>query len=158
MQVSLNPYQARSVQSRSLFEYAGWRLKPYVIFATENTSYLALEVAAYAAAQQILTQPAVLPPLRYGVGFLIIHAGRDSDFVLVGWWSQENELALRVLTAPPGQPEQLTERTNLDGTVACVWDLAVIWREREAWVKHLLRCEPWDIEGYLADVMTNEIL
>jgi hypothetical protein len=113
--------------------------------------------AAQNAAQELLPQPAVSPPDRYGLGFMIVHAANDVDFVVVCWWGAQNELTLRVLTAPAGQPHRLRQHSNMDGPIGCVWDLGVIWAEREAWTKHIMRPEGPHVEGYLNAMHEGEI-
>jgi hypothetical protein len=88
---------------------------------------------------------------------MIVHAANDVDFVVVCWWGAQNELLLRVLTAPAGQPHRLSQHSNMDGPIGCVWDLGVIWAEREAWTEHIMRPEGPDVEGYLAAVQDGEI-
>jgi ribosomal protein S18 acetylase RimI-like enzyme len=152
-----SPYSKRRVRSLPRFEFDDWRLKVYGITAEGRHLDPALVNAARAAARLLLPKPGVAAPLRYGAGFLIAHAGLDADFVVVGWWGAQNELLLRVLTSPPGQTRCLEERTNADGSVACVWDMAVLWAEREAWVTHVLRPEGADFEGYLTATLEGEI-
>ena len=44
------------------------------------------------------------------------------------------------------------------GAGFCVWELAVIWFEREAWVKHVLQqAESPDLEGYLNERMNADV-
>jgi hypothetical protein len=107
--------------------------------------------SAGAVTRRVLPEPAVAPPNRYGVGFVIIRAGVDSNSVVVCWWGVQNELFLRVFTSPPAKPELLTERSNTDGAITCIWGLEVIWHERQAWATHVLRVDKPDFAGYLAD-------
>jgi L-amino acid N-acyltransferase YncA len=153
----LAPYRKRRVRPLPPLEFDDWRLKVYGI--TTNGAHLdqSLVDVARAAAQRILPDPGFFPPHRYGIGFVIVHAGVDADFVEVWWWGMQNELSVRVLTSPPGQIQCLTERTNTDGSVACIWDLAVVWAEREAWTRHVMRGEEADFAAYLAASIEGEI-
>lgn len=153
---SFTSYAKRRVQPLRPFEFARWRLKVYgVNVEGRNVDHSLIEFARIAA-QDLLPQPAVAPPDRYGLGFMIVHAANDVDFVVICWWGAQNELLLRVLTAPAGQPEQLRQHSNMDGPIGCVWDLGVIWGERESWTRHIMRAEP-DVEGYLNDLQDGEI-
>lgn len=151
------PYRKRRVRPLALLQFADWHLKVYGITTDGGHLDQSLVKAACAAAQQILPDPGVYPPHRYGKGFLIIHAGLDADFVEVCWWGMQNELNMRVLTSPPGQTQYLRERTNTDGSIACTWDLAVVWAEREAWTKHVMREEGADFAAYLDATIEGEI-
>ena len=112
--------------------------------------------AAARAASSALPNPAVDVD-RYGLGFLGIHDGRDSNFVFVCWWQKENELQHRVFFSTPELPGRLRPATQ-EAPIACVWDLSVIAHEREAWIRHML-AEPgaFNAEAYLADALSGEI-
>lgn len=152
-----SPYSKRRVRPLPLLEFEDWRLKVYGVTAEGRRLDAALVNAARDAARRLLPKPGVAAPLRYGAGFVIAHAGLDANFVVIGWWGAQNELSLRVLTSPPGQTRCLEERTNAEGSVACVWDMAILWAEREAWVTHVLRPGGADFEGYLTATLEGEI-
>jgi predicted GNAT family N-acyltransferase len=150
-------YRKRRVRALPLFSFEGWRLKVYGLTAEGRHVDPSLVNAAREAARRLLPRPGVAAPHRYGAGFLIAHAGADADFVVVGWWGMQNELSLRVLTSPPGQTRCLEERSNLEGSVACVWDMAVVWAERQAWVEHVMCADGPDFDAYLAATLEGEI-
>jgi hypothetical protein len=140
------PYTARPIRPLGIFEHEAWRLKLYGIAYWGDRPPHALVDAAGACARRVL--PA-LSAGRYGCGFLGVHAGRGHDFVFVDWWEDENELHHHVFIAPNGEPEKLEEATA-SGVCACVWDLAVICFERQAWVENVLtNPEGPDLEGYM---------
>jgi hypothetical protein len=151
------PYKQRRVQSLPLFQFAGWRMKVYGINVEGRNLDGSLIQAAQSAAQSLLPQPAVSVPDRYGLGFMIVHAANDVDFVVVCWWGAQNELLLRVLTAPAAQPHRLSEHSNMDGPIGCVWDLGVICADRDAWTKYVMGTDGPDIEGYLNAIQDGEV-
>jgi hypothetical protein len=57
--------------------------------------------------------------------------------IIVDWWENENELRHRVFKAVPEAPEAFREITHT-GESFCVWELAVIGFEREAWINTVL--------------------
>lgn len=67
---------------------------------------------------------------RCGVGFLVEHQGNSVDYLVLGWWDRENELPLRVYVRDAGT----SWRAAHGGESVCVWDLQVIWAERQAYV------------------------
>lgn len=154
---ALMSYTKRRVQPLQPLEFADWRVKVYGINVEGRTVDPGLIEVARLAAQDTLPQPGVSPPHRYGLGFMIVHAAIGADFVVICWWGAQNELFLRVLTAPPGRPQQLLQHSNTESSVACVWDLGVIWFEREAWTKDMMRSEGPDVEGYLSAALNGEI-
>lgn len=86
---------------------------------------------------------------RAGLGFLIAHQGRTGDYVVLGWWDNENELPLRVwVRRGPAQGWRPAE----GGESICVWDLEVIWAERQAWVDAMLSPSGPSPADYLARV------
>jgi hypothetical protein len=91
-----------------------------------------------------------------GLGFIIVHEGANADYASVDWWFDNDILQHHPYGAPKGQGGKLRYRwPNVAGF--CVWELAVCWYEREAWVKHVLRqADKPDIEGYLAERMTAD--
>jgi GNAT superfamily N-acetyltransferase len=151
--LSFRPFGHRAVQPLGILEHNGWKMKLYAIAANGATVSVAFADCAEAATRRVLPDPAFALPARYGVGFVVIHAGVDSDVVVVCWWGEQDELFLRVFTSPPDRPELLTERSNTNSSIACVWDLEVIWHERQAWISHVLRTGEPDFTGYLADTL-----
>lgn len=93
----------------------------------------------------------------YGVGFIGVHQGKTSHFIFVDWWAQENELHHHVFISPLETPLDFREATAT-GVMACVWDLAVLQFERDAWVDTVLkRGGAGGFEGYLERRMDAEV-
>ncbi|MBI3145938.1 MAG: isochorismatase [Pseudogulbenkiania sp.] len=141
-----SPYHARPLAARGVLPApGGWRLKLYDI-AYDS---LPLDEARFAAgvegALAGLPQPA-LTAQRPGVGALIRHAGRGMDYLVLVYWDNENECLVRVWVRDEGGWRAASAESF------CVWDLQVIWHEREACVRHLLADAP-DPDGYLADTL-----
>ena len=150
------PYAPRSVRALGLRQFGGWTLKLYGIAYGGGEARPELVDAAVRVASSALPSPAV-DSHRYGLGFLGIHDGRDSNFVFVSWWENENELQHRVFVSTPEHPGRLRRATPED-PIACVWDLSVIAHERQAWIRHML-AEPaaLNAEAYLADALSGDI-
>ena len=137
-------YEPRPLAFQSVESVAGYRLKVYTI----RYGDLAFDGERYRTAWQIaaaaLPQPAVAAG-RPGVGFAIQHQGKTGDYLILGWWDQENELPIRVLVADANG-----WRPARDGESFCVWDLRLIWWEREAYVASVLAGRDDGIDAYLA--------
>lgn len=131
------PCLPRPIRFLDLWESAGWRLKVYGIAHGRAMPRPELVASARRLAQDQLPLPAITAN-RYGAGFVGIHDGRGANFVFLCWWSQENELHHRVYCSPSDQPDRLIEQAP-DGAKACVWDLAVLCFERQAWLDAVLR-------------------
>lgn len=146
----LTPYQSRPVRFIDLWTVDGWRLKVYGISGRQASPPPAFVVAVKDHASGLLPRPAQTPD-RYGVGFVGAHEGRDGSlYGFVDWWENENELRHHGLVAPGERPHDL-EPVEPEGTRACVWDLAVIAFERQAWVDSVLaNPEGAHLDRYLA--------
>ncbi|MGH3323822.1 MAG: hypothetical protein ACRDOV_05260 [Streptomyces sp.] len=71
-----------------------------------------------------------------GLGFVMLHAGGDGDYVLVHTWVEGFMSRLVVFNGPMGEPESL--RPASSGLAPCVWEAAVIAHEREVFLRHVL--------------------
>jgi hypothetical protein len=144
---AFRPYIARTVRFWELAEFNGYRLKQYAIvyggpFRADSFG------DGLRLAFEALPTPAVTAD-RPGVGFAIAHQGNGADYVVLGWWDRENELPLKIFVRP--QTPEGQWRPARGGESVCVWDLEVIWFERQAYVQTLLN--GGDSEAYLAKRM-----
>jgi hypothetical protein len=132
---SLRPFAPRPIVPHAVLVHGDWRLKRYAITVGDTPDEAPLDWNAFAPgvalALDALPAPATAPG-RPGVGFLIAHRGRGADYVVIGWWSAENELPVRVLVRP--QHAGGAWRGAREGESFCVWDLQVLAFERDAWV------------------------
>ena len=139
------PYHPREVRFAGRWDEGEWRIKVYTIAHHARAMPGAAEIgAARAAARPLL---AGASDDHHGVGYLILHAGREGLFLLVDWWFGENMVAHQVLFAPPAAP--LEFRPFGPGGPACVWELEVMHAERTAWVDEVLR-GGGGLDAYLA--------
>jgi hypothetical protein len=137
-------YAPRRVQFLGRAQPEGYRLKQYAITyggGPFRESDFAVGLRFTFAA---LPRPAVTEA-RPGVGFAIAHQGNGADYVVLGWWDNENELPLRVVVRP--QSPDGAWRPARDGESVCVWDLEVIRFERQAYVETVL--SGGTVEDYL---------
>ncbi|HSJ10313.1 MAG TPA: hypothetical protein VK928_10375, partial [Longimicrobiales bacterium] len=114
-----------------------------------------LVAAALQLAADVLPQPAVTRT-RYGVGFMGVHEGRGSNLIFVDWWARENELRHHAWVSPEGEFRQFDYVTPT-GLAACVWDLAVIGFERQAWIDTALVTSHPDFARYLDSALEGSI-
>lgn len=148
------PYQTRPVRFLELLEYGGWRLKVYGISATGEFPNSDLVEQARGIARAHLPKEAITDQ-QYGVGFVIVHEGAVGDYVFVDWWWANDIVQHHLFGAKKGGG---FEYRQPEGAGFCVWELAVIWFEREAWVKHILqKAKSPDLEGYLNERMNVDV-
>jgi hypothetical protein len=75
---------------------------------------------------------------RVGVAFMIEHQGKNIDYLVLGWWDRQNELPLRVWVCPVEE----NWRPAKGSESICVWDLQIIWAERQAYVASVMQGRP----------------
>lgn len=139
----LTPYEPRPLTPLGVINVRGYRLKAYSIVYGEAPFERKAFDAGLVLAERELPVPAAAPA-RPGVGFVIFHQGRTGPYLILGWWDNENELPVRVFLADP-----LNWRPATSGESFCVWDLRVVWHEREAYIRTMLK-GPTDEAAYLA--------
>lgn len=132
-------YQPRPITPLDPVTHGDWTLKSYSIVYGPHAFDPSRFTDGRRLALACLPTPAVTPE-RLGVGFLIEHQGRDVDYLVLGWWDRENELPLRVFVCDPADGDGWRPARGSESV--CVWDLQVIWAEREAYVWTVLGSDP----------------
>jgi hypothetical protein len=146
------PYQPRPVSFLGVRTVRGHRLKTYGIVYGDTTLDTGRFEPGLVMLSEHLPEPAVAPG-RPGVGFALLHQGRTADYLVLGWWDNENELPLRVAVRDAGG-----WRPAAGGESVCVWDLKVIWHEREAYVATVLSGRPGGSpEAYLSKTLEGTV-
>jgi len=140
------PYLPRPLTFLGVESVAGYRLKVYSICYGDRPFERDGFRDGWDLSAAALPQPATTAD-RPGVGFAILHQGRTGDYAILGWWDRENELPLRVFVR-----DSSSWRPAEGGESVCVWDLHVIWAEREAYVGTVLSGRAGGVEAYLATV------
>ena len=142
------PYQPRPLAFLGVESVAGYLLKVYTIRHDVSRAFKRERFAdRWEVAGGELPQPAVADR-RPGVGFAILHQAQGDDYLIMGWWDRQNELPTRVfLRGEQGW------RAAQGGESFCVWDLRVMWWEREAYVGTVLAGSRNAVGAYLAMVI-----
>ena len=73
------------------------------------------------------------------LGFVILHRAGNMLLLLITTWRNTNEMWKSIFVKEAGQSEPyeaILFETDHKGTY-CVWELGVIWHERNAWVRFL---------------------
>jgi hypothetical protein len=145
-------YRPRTIHFLGLWEIHEWRLKAYTISPAGVEPAQELMEGAKALAKDRIAGSARSGE-TYRVGYVGVHAGKAGNFVFIDWWANENEVYHHVYASPAARPTDFQYLTPT-GASACVWDLQLIWFEREAWVASILsRPEAPDIDAYLTTTM-----
>jgi hypothetical protein len=131
-----------------LARHHDWRVKQYgIVYGRGPFDEVRFRdgIALALAALPEVAETAVRP----GVALLIRHQGRAADYVVLAWWDNENELPLRVFVR-----DQSTGRWRPaeGGESVCVWDLEILWAERNAYVKSVLGASP-SVDAYASSAV-----
>lgn len=140
------PYLPRVITPAGIRNLNHWQLKCYVIRYSQAQGGTPDYAPAYQLVGQWLPHDAETVD-RPGVGFVIEHQGKTLNYLIVGWWDNENELRVKVWVQQQG-----VWRAARDESF-CVWDLQVMAFERNAFVDTLLQHTP-DIPAYMNRYLT----
>lgn len=169
MQPVFRPYQPRPIRFAGVRDVAGWRMKCYEIDGRKEEVGMAHPTTArgtahpapdgldwdqYAAALAHAESILPLPPKsseRAGIGFLIAHEIATHHYLIVCWWDNQNELFARCFVRP------VTDAVAWDFSGAAfsfrVWDMVVMWFERQAWIECALAGREVRVDEYLGRTM-----
>ena len=135
--IVITPFQKRPIHYIGLKEINDWTFKCYTITA-ENKMVSAGQInLVISNIPNWVKKTNWVEMVNYKVGVLIIHEGREGTFAIVFWWVDENMLQLFAYLASENSPENF-ELISDKGIVSCVWELEVIWFERNAWVQEVM--------------------
>ncbi|MFT3908292.1 MAG: hypothetical protein QM737_02615 [Ferruginibacter sp.] len=131
------PYKTRPVRFIDILKHDGWQIKLYSI--SIKNDIVDLQTIEYAKLQLTtwLRNSSLYPLPNYKVATLILHEGKEGCFAIINWWIDENMLQQFVYLATNDQPTQFNLYSD-KGIITCVWEMAVLWFERNAWVETVL--------------------
>ncbi|BET98876.1 hypothetical protein [Xenorhabdus taiwanensis] len=88
-------------------------------------------------------------PGEHHIGFAIIHAADDGYYLLISTWCDANMLRHQVFIISDENRLQPLDNTKI---IACVWELAVMFYERNYWIEQVMtteKLEEANIQRYL---------
>ena len=139
-------YAPRRCEFLDLWTHGDWQLKAYgIVHGDGPLSAELIKVARELAAERLASSAE--STAHYNVGFVGVHQGKTAHFIFVDWWADGNELHHHVYVAPLDDPTAF-RYTSPSGLIACVWDLALMAFERNAWVHTAMAAK--GIDAYLA--------
>jgi hypothetical protein len=130
-------YRKRPVRFLGIIEQDNWRLKLYSISVKSETVNPATIEAAKQQIPGWLNNAEIHAFDNYQIGTLILHEGKEGCFAIINWWVNENMLQQFVYFATYGNLSEFRLYSD-KGVFTCVWEMAVLWFERNAWVEHVL--------------------
>lgn len=151
-----NPYQPRPIRFLEVIEHNNWLIKLYSI-AIKNEKVSTTNIEKIKPLLDTWLLKSKLHKLdTYNIATLILHEGKEGCFAIINWWIDENMLQNFVYLLKEDSDQYKLFSQN--GIITCVWEMAVLWHERNAWVKHVLQQHnnP-NIKGYLQDQLNTDI-
>lgn len=79
--------------------------------------------------------------------FAIFHEGVSALYLVLAWWDNGNELFTRVSVRE--QDDWVSDPSRYS---FCVWDMEIMWFERQSFIRHLYSGEP-NLANYQHDRM-----
>ncbi|MDH4471678.1 MAG: hypothetical protein QE487_03670 [Fluviicola sp.] len=146
-------YQQRKISPYAPIQKGDFFWKRYTISANENVQLNELIKSAESLTNDLLFSGEAKP--MYNTGFIIIHAGLDVNFVVFGYWVNKNELMTKVYKSLPSESHLLLPVDLNTASGLCIWDLSVVFYEKEALIQYLLDGALLDIEAYRLDQLDN---
>jgi len=84
---------------------------------------------------------------HHNTGFVILHQGKQANWLLTHWWIHQDVCCHIVSRSPLDDPVRFTRVAA--PIMACVWELLVVQFERGAWISTALQPKP-NFDAYLA--------
>lgn len=149
----VDTYTARRFAFEQVKRLGGIDFKVYIIAAEGR-----MDIASALLDRSYQYVESVLPRVRKsegedsGLGYIILHAGEMSNWLLVHWWAH-SDIALRLLASAENKDAEFASQDHRHFH-ACVWEHVVIDHERHAWVRGAMQADG-SAARYLADTLAD---
>ena len=145
-------YKKRRIRFLELYAVNSWVFKMYSITSGQSEVVSEQQVTFVKEnPSEWLEKSTQYALTTYNVGNVIIHEGKEGCFAIINWRIDENMLRHFVYLATKKQPHHFVLYSD-NGIVSFVWEMAVLWFERNAWVNNVLS------SGSINDVVINKYL
>lgn len=150
-------YKTRPVRFIDLYHHDGWVIKMYGISVVNEVVSQSNISNARNQLTKWLENTKLYPLETYNIATLILHEGKEGCFAIINWWIDESMLQQFVYLAKKESPD-VFEIYSDKGIITCVWEMAILWFERNAWVKHILmNAQNPDTAAYLAEQFNADV-
>ena len=151
-------YKNRKVDFLKVELISNWKVKIYTLTINDSFQSSVLLEAAIIEAAQWLKKSKSTNLKTYRIATLILHEAREGIFSIINWWTDESMLQNFVFFTPYNCNPIIFKLYSDKGIISCVWELAVFWHERNAWINHVLKNpDNPNFEDYLNDTMKGLI-
>lgn len=149
----MKPFKSRPIRFLEIIKLNNWHIKCYSI---SDSNERVPEVYVHKAKSNLgqwLHLSHLTTLTNYSTATLLLHECKEGCFAIINWWVDDNMLQHFVFLTPNiNSPFSLYSDS---GVVTCVWELEVLWHERNAWVKHVLTANQPDFTAYLNDQLNQ---
>lgn len=152
----VNKYKTRSIRFLEIHEHNNWKIKIYSI--SNCNEFVSKEIVGIAKTNlgKWLENSFNYPLNTCKIATLILHEGKEGYFALINWWIDENMIQNHVYLLQKDGKKRFVNYSK-KGIMACVWELEVIWFERNNWVQHVLKKAPIpDFNSYLQQHLNKD--
>jgi len=140
-------YHPRAISDQGIWDIGTLQFKVHGLLADGKTLSDEMETKARQFVRtEVLERVAAMGDSNE-LGFIIIHPGELGVSISAHWWVQGSVLCQHIHRQLYAINEPMD--TVVRPVVACVWELALINVEQEAWRKSMMKAVP-DRVGYLA--------
>ncbi|BDD06494.1 hypothetical protein [Aureibacter tunicatorum] len=146
-------YQKRKIAFYEILYIDGWSVKVYMISKEDEFKHMRLYEQVKLKIKEWLGFENGFNSKHHHMAFLILHAGDEGVFSIINWWVGENMLNSHVFLTK--KPELCDfHKISGDGLTFCVWELAIVNHERQAWLDcFLLQSSEPQYSTYLKDTL-----
>lgn len=155
--MKFTPYVPRQVRFVAVNLVKDWQIKTYAL--TKGDARIDEQVWKQVSGNlpDWLKNSRAYSLPTYKIATLIVHQGSDGIFAILSWWIDQNMLQVLVYKTDL-QANAPFELYSDQGIVTCVWEMAVLWFERNVWVEHILsKAHAPDFESYLNVQMNGPV-
>ena len=146
----MEKFKKRAVKYLGITEFGDWKFKLYSLKYDESRATPEIENIVRATLPDWIKEKSQINDFpNYKIGTVMIHEAMDSILVVVNWWIYENVIQGHVYTADYAHPNKFTDLSS-KGLQFCVWEMNILWHERNLWVEHVLKkADKPDWDAYL---------
>ncbi|MFI9100411.1 hypothetical protein ACIGXA_07780 [Streptomyces fildesensis] len=144
-------YRPRALSTLAPESEHGWTVKRYTVSSFRDVP--APDILEFARRGVRLSLPDPYPGLP-SHAFSVVHEDEDACYVVVGWWSR-NRVILHTRTWLADWDALSTPVEAPAYATACIWEMAAMAHERDAWVRHVVVPERPDFPAYLASAVSG---
>ena len=135
----MEQFKKRATSYSGLYEFNDWKFKVYRIKYDETRVIQDVEKIVKSKLPNLIKEKTKINAYpNYKIGTVIIHEAKDCVFTLVNWWIYENVMQHHVYFSELDSPNEIIDYSD-KGIQFCVWDLAILWYERNLWIETILK-------------------